>query len=182
MIQALRYAGFDTGSATYTGNMSTALTARGWTRYHVGVPLRAGDILLNDSCHVAAWLGDCLAQASIDENGDIAGGARGDQTGGEVNTRGYYDYPWNCVLRYEGAQDDEEDDMQPVDVWAYKNKSINGDSDAYELLTRTCKAVESLTKDVAAVKRDVANIKVGGVDTAALAKAVNDDAARRMKA
>jgi hypothetical protein len=41
-----------------------------------------------------------LAQASIDENGNISGGKVGDQTGWEIHTRSYYNYPWNCVLRY----------------------------------------------------------------------------------
>lgn len=99
VIQALRYAGYDTGNATYTGNMSGELCARGWTRVPADGNPQPGDILLNDVNHVAMWLGDCLAQASIDENGNIAGGARGDQTGAEVNTRGYYDYPWDCYLR-----------------------------------------------------------------------------------
>lgn len=181
VIQALRYAGFDTGSATYTGNMSAELCARGWTRYHVGAMLRAGDILLNDSCHVAAWLGDCIAQASIDENGNIAGGARGDQTGAEVNTCGYYDYPWDCVLRYEG--DDEEDDMlRPADIWEYDYKGSAPGGNMYNCMLGLNSKLDELTKKVAALQADVGKIKTGGVDTAALAKAVNDDAARRMKA
>lgn len=114
VIQALRYAGFDTGGATYTGNMSSELCARGWERVaNDGNPQR-GDILLNDANHVAMWLGDCLAQASIDENGNIAGGSRGDQTGAEVNTRSYYNYPWNCYLRWTGG-DDEPDYYESED-------------------------------------------------------------------
>lgn len=107
VIQALRYAGFDTGDASYTGNLSENLCARGWERLRPGVALQAGDILLNDGNHVAAWLGDCIAQASIDENGNIAGGRRGDQTGAEVNTCGYYNYPWNAVLRSVESEDDD---------------------------------------------------------------------------
>lgn len=107
VIQALQYAGFDTGDASYTGNMSENLCSRGWERLRPGVALQAGDILLNDGNHVAAWLGDCIAQASIDENGNIAGGRRGDQTGAEVNTCGYYNYPWNAVLRSEESEDDD---------------------------------------------------------------------------
>lgn len=103
VIFALREAGFDTGDATYTGNMSSNLTTRGWVRlYPDGSPQR-GDILLSDANHVAVWLGDCLAQASIDENGDIAGGQSGDQSGWETNTRSYYNYPWDCYLRWSGA-------------------------------------------------------------------------------
>lgn len=111
VIQALRYAGFDTGDASYTGDMSVNLCARGWERLRPGVALQAGDILLNDGNHVAAWLGDCLAQASIDENGNIAGGRPGDQTGAEINTRGYYNYPWNAVLRSTESEDDMTDEQ-----------------------------------------------------------------------
>lgn len=98
VIQAARYAGYDTGSSTFTGNMSAEFCARGWTRVPADGNPQKGYILLSDANHVAVWLGDCLAQASIDEHGNIAGGARGDQTGAEVNTRSYYDYPWDCYL------------------------------------------------------------------------------------
>lgn len=103
VIHCLREAGFDTGSASYTGNMSSNLCARGWVRLPVDRNnLQPGDILLNDANHVAVWLGDCLAEASIDENGNITGGASGDQ-GEETHTRSYYNY-WNCYLRYTGGQ------------------------------------------------------------------------------
>jgi peptidoglycan hydrolase-like protein with peptidoglycan-binding domain len=104
VIYALREAGFDTGNSTYTGNMSAQLTARGWRRLPVDGNPQPGDILLNDVHHVAVYLGNgLLAQASISENG-TAYGAGGDQTGRETNVRGYYNYPWNCYLRYGAAQ------------------------------------------------------------------------------
>ena len=107
MAVQLKEAGFDTGAASYTGNLSGNLVARGWRRVsNNGRPCK-GDVLLNDRSHVAAWLGDCLAQASIDERGRISGGKAGDQGApngrGETNTRGYYDYPWDCYLRWTGA-------------------------------------------------------------------------------
>lgn len=105
IIAALRYAGFETGGATYTGNMAEELCKHGWRRVANDGNPQPGDILLNHVNHVAAWLGDCLAQASIDENGNIAGGRAGDQTGDEVNTRGYYNFPWNCYLRWAGESD-----------------------------------------------------------------------------
>lgn len=40
-----------------------------------------------------------IGHASIDENGKIAGGATGDQTGKEVCTRAWYNKPWTCVIR-----------------------------------------------------------------------------------
>ncbi len=95
VIHSLKEAGFDTGSATYTGNLSSErLPANGNPQ--------PGDILLNDVHHVAVYLGGGrLAQASISECGTAYGRA-GDQTGRETNIRGYYNYPWNCYLRYGG--------------------------------------------------------------------------------
>lgn len=40
-----------------------------------------------------------ITHASIDENGKIAGGNAGDQTGKEVCTRIYYNKGWNVVVR-----------------------------------------------------------------------------------
>lgn len=100
VIFALREAGFDTGSASYTGNLSENLTKRGWQRLPVDGHPQPGDILLNDAHHVAVYIGNGqLAQASISERGTITGAA-GDQTGRETNVRAYYNYPWNCYLRY----------------------------------------------------------------------------------
>ena len=104
VIHCLKEAGFDTGSATYTGNLSDNLTKRGWTRLPADGNPQAGDILLNDVHHVAVYLGGGrLAQASISERGTAYGRA-GDQTGRETNIRAYYNYPWNAYLRYMGAQ------------------------------------------------------------------------------
>lgn len=100
VIHCLREAGFDTGSATYTGNLSGELTKRGWTRLPANGNPQPGDILLNDVHHVAVYLGGGkLAQASISERGTAYGKA-GDQTGRETNIRSCYSYPWNCYLHY----------------------------------------------------------------------------------
>ena len=104
VIHCLQEAGFDTGDASYTGNMSEELCARGWVRKaNDGNPQR-GDILLNDTHHVAVYIGSgLLCQASRNENHGANGGQPGDQDGYETNTRSYYDYPWNCYLRYGGG-------------------------------------------------------------------------------
>lgn len=110
VIHCLKEAGFDTGSASYTGNMSAQLTARGWRRLPASTPKLAGDVLLNDSAHTAVYIGNNqLAQASISENNTISGTV-GDQTGMETNISTYYDYPWTCILRYT-FDTEEEDDM-----------------------------------------------------------------------
>jgi hypothetical protein len=102
-----RETGFDTGNATYTGNMSAEFTKHGWKRIPNNGAPQKGDILLNDVHHVAVYLGNGLvAQASSSEYGTAYGKA-GDQTGRETNIRGYYNYPWNCYLRYVGVQSTE---------------------------------------------------------------------------
>lgn len=112
VIWALKQAGFDVGTASYTGNMSSNLTARGWKRipFTSLSQVRAGDILLNDSHHTAAVISGSgttakLAQASIDERGRATGGQAGDQTGSETNIRTVYNYShgWDCILRYSGG-------------------------------------------------------------------------------
>ena len=111
VIWALKQGGFDTGSATYTGNLSYNLTRRGWLRLpaNLGI-LQPGDILLNDTHHVCMVISGhghsaIIAQASIDERGRASGGRAGDQTGYETNERRVYSYRhgWDCILRYKGA-------------------------------------------------------------------------------
>ena len=125
VIHVLNEAGFDTGSASYTGNMRSNLVARGWKVCAVNGNPQKGDILLNDGSHVAMWLGDCLGQASIDENGNIKGGQSGDQTGYETNVRSYYNYPWNCYLRWGGASTSVEptgsDMVKQAQKWLVDN-------------------------------------------------------------
>ena len=106
VLHALKEAGFSTGSATYTGNMRSNLSARGWLVLSNNGNPQPGDILLNDINHVAVYIGGSkLAQASIDENGRITGGRGGDQTGRETNISPYYNYPWTCYLRWGGVTD-----------------------------------------------------------------------------
>lgn len=114
VIWALKKAGFDTGTASYTGNMSENLTRRGWVRLApVLANARPGDILLNDTYHVCAvisgyGLNAKIAQASIDERGCATGGQAGDQTGNETNVKNIYTYSrgWSCILRYQGSSTD----------------------------------------------------------------------------
>lgn len=112
VISCLKIAGFDTGAASFTGNMRSELTARGWVVEPVdGNPL-PGDILLNDEDHTAVYLGDgLLAEASMNENFGITGGEPGNQLGpqgamgGETNVHTYYNFPWDCYLRFAEGDD-----------------------------------------------------------------------------
>lgn len=117
-IFSLREADFDTGDASWTGDLSDNLTARGWKRLPADISTcRPGDILLNDACHVCVVIAGygwdaIIAQASIDERGQTHGGESGDQTGRETNVRGVYEYSrgWDCILRYSGAGSQTGDD------------------------------------------------------------------------
>jgi len=121
VIWAAREAGFDTGDASYTGNMSEEFCDRGWSRLYPDLDdARPGDILLNDSCHTCAVISGygwdaTIAQASIDENGNITGGSTGDQSDYETNTKGIYEYGrgWDCILRFTGESTDgiNDDDI-----------------------------------------------------------------------
>ena len=69
-----------------------------------GTGLQYGDVLLNVLNHTAMYIGDGqVVQASINELGTATGGQTGDQTGGEIWERSYYNYPWDYVLRYTGG-------------------------------------------------------------------------------
>lgn len=106
--------------ATYTGNMYNAFIKCGFKdvtskiNLSTGSGLIAGDVLLNHTDHTAMMISKSqLAQASIDENGGISGGKVGDQTGYEIYIRSYYNYPWNCVLRYP-------EELKTLDKSGYK--------------------------------------------------------------
>lgn len=100
VISAFKQAGLDLKS-TYTGNMKQDFLAHGF----VEVPLKdkqRGDVLLNEAHHTALYIGDNkIVHASSSETGGKYG-REGDQTGREICVRSYYEYPWNCVLRYVG--------------------------------------------------------------------------------
>ena len=151
--------------ATYTGNMYKVFTACGFKdvtkdiNLATGKGLIAGDVLLNHQDHTAMMISTTqLAQASIDENGNIMGGKVGDQTGYEIATRSYYNYPWNCVLRYPEKILDSEGyrkGQKTIGVYNLKQGIIlakkkgvvkQGVNDDYKFGEGTEKAVNELLK------------------------------------
>ena len=100
VVSSLRVVGFNTGWATYTGNMRSSLTNYGFVWCTDFSLLKRGDILLNEVYHTAMYLGDGnIVQASGNEFEGAIGGVPGDQTGTEICVRTYYDYPWDGFLR-----------------------------------------------------------------------------------
>lgn len=109
VISAYKAAGVPL-TCTYTGNMRGDMLRCGFTdatesvNLATGAGLRAGDVLLNYKHHTALALGGGrIVQASINERGTVTNGLPGDQTGREICERAYYNYPWDCVLRYGGS-------------------------------------------------------------------------------
>lgn len=105
--------------ASYTGNMRSVFVRSGLFEW-VGVnSARRGDLYLNEGSHVAMCQGNgLLSEFSGNEHGGVYGGKRGDQTGWESHICGYYWYPWDGCLRYNGRADGflpkEENDLKPI--------------------------------------------------------------------
>lgn len=89
------------GGAQRTYDMRTTFKACGfievqnWNRTN-GVGLIRGDVLLNTLNHTEIFIGNGqLLKASSDY-----GRTQGDPSGNEIRIGGYYNYPWDCALRY----------------------------------------------------------------------------------
>lgn len=121
VISAYRAAGVPL-ECTYTGDMRGDMLRRGFAdvtasvNLSTGAGVQEGDVLLNYARHTALALGGGrIVQASINERGTATGGTPGDQTGREIYERAYYNYPWDCVLRYtgDGAVTDDSSEYVP---------------------------------------------------------------------
>ena len=129
VLENTAYAG-RLAAATYTGNMKAVFVNSGLFEWHTmssGYVAKRGDIYLNELSHTAMCQSDnpdTLSEFCINENGGIVGGAVGDQTGKESLIRGYYNYPWDGILSYNGLADFEEDDMSADDVWNFNQNGV----------------------------------------------------------
>lgn len=113
-------------ASTWTGSMRAELEARGWREVHwddaAMTPdggFRKGDVVLSSKAeggvgHVAMVVDDnptnpTLAEAWIDERGEITGGAVGDQTGSETRLVSYSSHiytqrgAWTSCHRYAAS-------------------------------------------------------------------------------
>lgn len=129
LIQAWENAGVPVkkNGATYTGNMKSVFLKSGFSDITKNVDMGSGaglikgDIVLNEINHTAMVYDNSrrLVMASVNEKGTVTGGVSGDQTGGEIKTRSYYNYPWDCVLRYtaENPAQPEKEKLSVDAVW-----------------------------------------------------------------
>ena len=104
--------------ATYTGNMRAAFLLAGFKDVTASVDLQTGsglhrgDVLLNYTSHTAMYIGDGkIVHARSSEGNNIPG----DQNGQEIRIQPYFNFPWDCVLRYPETVDDEKETGLAVD-------------------------------------------------------------------
>lgn len=113
VISAYKTAGVPL-SSTYTGNMRSDFLNNGFAipvnvNMATGAGLIPGDVLLNERNHTAMYVGDgMIVHASGNEWGGATGGMTGDQTGKEICKTGYFNFPWDYVLRYVKKEVDPE--------------------------------------------------------------------------
>lgn len=113
--------------ASYTGNIMPVFLGSGlfeaWDT--ASTSAERGDGYLNIENHVAmcqdggngdgpfGW--DCLTEFSSNEFFGAYGGVRGDQTGWESHLTGYYWYPWDVTIHYNGGADGDYEPVVPVE-------------------------------------------------------------------
>ena len=107
VISAYKKAGVPL-TCTYTGNMRADMLTHGFKdvtgkiNLSTGNGLKKGDVLLHEAKHTALYIGGGkLLHAAGNEYGKALGGKTGDQTGKEIGVTGYFNFPWQCVLRYD---------------------------------------------------------------------------------
>lgn len=99
-----------TSGATYTGNMRQSFLKSGF--YDVtsdvnlasGDGMKRGDVLLNEADHTAMYVGGRMV---VHARGTDGHPEPGDQTGNEIRIQTYWNFPWDCVLRYPDSQPEE---------------------------------------------------------------------------
>lgn len=109
VISAWQQAGIPvkTDGATYTGNMKAVFLRNGFKDVTKTINLSNGDgllpadVLLNEIHHTAMVAG---GGKIVHARGQRYGSSAPGDQGSEIAVTNYYNYPWDCVLRYEGPQ------------------------------------------------------------------------------
>lgn len=121
-----------TKGASYTGNMYNVFLKCGFKdvsktiNLKNGIGLKRGDILLAVNHHTEIYIGNGKnVGARISELGKIYGKG-GDQTGQEIRTHKYYNYPWNVVLRYPESNSHTVDNSVDNSITLFAKDIING--------------------------------------------------------
>ena len=144
VIEAFEQAGVQLrrAGASYTGNMRGAMIACGFVDVTTqiglqsGYGLQPGDVLLNYAAHTCLYVGGGrVANCRTDEGHP----QRGDQSGHESRRQSYWNFPWNCVLRYKGQESEtptvigEPVEQKPIKLGSRTLKRGMSGSDVKEL-------------------------------------------------
>ena len=102
VLTSLKTAGFNIGDAIGTKTMKHGLCMNGWKWYpwnqiKTADNLKRGDILLNEELHTEFYIGK---NQNVGAHWDCGSPKTGDQSGDEISICGFYEYPWDGVLRY----------------------------------------------------------------------------------
>lgn len=106
------------GGASYTGNMTAVFLRCGFrivnaqVNLATGAGLQAGDVLVNIANHAAMCVGGGMIVQARSDFDDVPG----DSSGQEIRKQGYYNYPWDYVLRYGGTSEAVPADDAPPAV------------------------------------------------------------------
>jgi hypothetical protein len=107
--------------ATYTGNMRSVFVHSGLFEWKPMSFIAArGDLYLNEANHVAMCQSqdpDVMSEFCINENGEVYGGAPGDQTGGEAAINPFRE-EFDGILHYNGKADNLKHTAPKSDVAA----------------------------------------------------------------
>lgn len=106
-----------------------------------GYGIQAGDVLLNYSAHTCLAIGGGrVANCRTDEGHPQSG----DQSGNEIRLQNYWNFPWNCVLRYKGKEQSSTDQVKPSElkpasgnVSSEKGNSVNLEDHSWKPSTLT---------------------------------------------
>lgn len=147
-------------------------------------PQRGDFVLFNwDGRSDQSWTDHIGVVEWVDDGSSYFGTIEGNTNDSDVarctRTRngGYY----VAFYRPTWAEGEDEDMATPGEIWSFKNSSLES-VDAYQILRDARDAAKRAEAAAKAAQAAAEKAAAGGVDYKALAKAVNDDAAARMKA
>ena len=102
-ISAFEWAGIPVGNATYTKDMRPEFLRNGWKDVTstidlcTGNGLIPGDVLLEEELHTCIYIGSGkVVNARTDTDC-----RQGDSHGDEIRIQSYWNFPWDCVLRWD---------------------------------------------------------------------------------
>ena len=133
VISAMKFAGINVGSASYTGDMVDQFTSNGfqyiaWSSVGGVSGLRRGDVMWRTG-HTEMYIGNSQQVGAHWHNGHEA---TGDPSGTEISVDSYNYNNWECVLRFTG-------DTTPV---TYQSMTVGAKYYVTNKSTGTCLTVD----------------------------------------